>query len=97
MPIGMSGLGRLGANMVRRPVGAGYGCVIFDGSPRAVEPLAGGKGDGLIEPSSSTLPAMIAARGDCALPARSLGRRAQRDPWQDGDGHGADPLSARRR
>ena len=39
MQIGMIGLGRMGANMVRRLVGAGHECVVFDVSPRAVEGL----------------------------------------------------------
>jgi 6-phosphogluconate dehydrogenase len=43
MQIGVIGLGRLGANMVRRLGGAEYECVLFDLSPNAVEPLAGGE------------------------------------------------------
>jgi 6-phosphogluconate dehydrogenase len=39
MQIGMVGLGRMGANMVRRLVRAGHECVVFDTSPRAVEAL----------------------------------------------------------
>jgi 6-phosphogluconate dehydrogenase len=39
MQIGMIGLGRMGANMVRRLVRAGHECVVFDMSPRAVEEL----------------------------------------------------------
>ena len=39
MQIGMIGLGRMGANMVRRLVRAGHECVVFDTSPRAVEGL----------------------------------------------------------
>jgi 6-phosphogluconate dehydrogenase len=35
----MIGLGRMGANMVRRLVRAGHECVVFDVSPRAVEGL----------------------------------------------------------
>jgi len=40
MQIGMIGLGRMGANMVRRLIGAGHECVVFDVSPKAVEQLA---------------------------------------------------------
>jgi 6-phosphogluconate dehydrogenase len=40
MQLGMIGLGRMGANMVRRLLEAGHGCVVFDRSPRAVEELA---------------------------------------------------------
>jgi 6-phosphogluconate dehydrogenase len=39
MQMGMIGLGRMGANMVRRLVKAGHECVVFDMSPRAVEEL----------------------------------------------------------
>ena len=40
MQLGMIGLGRMGANMVRRLVRGGHDCVVFDMSPRAVEELA---------------------------------------------------------
>jgi len=36
----MIGLGRMGANMVRRLIGGGHDCVVFDHSPQAVEALA---------------------------------------------------------
>jgi len=39
MQIGMIGLGRMGANMVRRLLGGGHHCVVFDMSPKAVEEL----------------------------------------------------------
>jgi len=39
MQIGMIGLGRMGANMVRRLVKGGHQCVVFDRSPKAVEEL----------------------------------------------------------
>jgi 6-phosphogluconate dehydrogenase len=39
MQLGMIGLGRMGANMVRRLLGAGQQCVVFDRSPQAVEAL----------------------------------------------------------
>jgi 6-phosphogluconate dehydrogenase len=38
--LGMVGLGRMGANMVRRLLKAGHGCAVFDVSPKAVEELA---------------------------------------------------------
>jgi 6-phosphogluconate dehydrogenase len=41
MQIGMIGLGRMGANMVRRLMRAGHECVVHDVSPAAVETLAG--------------------------------------------------------
>src|SRR5262249_15463960 len=40
MQIGMLGLGRMGANMVRRLLKGGHQCVVFDMSPKAVEELA---------------------------------------------------------
>jgi 6-phosphogluconate dehydrogenase len=39
MQIGMIGLGRMGANMVRRLIREGHCCVVFDRSPKAVEEL----------------------------------------------------------
>jgi 6-phosphogluconate dehydrogenase len=39
MQLGMVGLGRMGANMVRRLIGGGHTCVVFDMSPRAVADL----------------------------------------------------------
>jgi 6-phosphogluconate dehydrogenase len=40
MQLGMIGLGRMGANMVRRLLGGGHECVVFDVSPDAVHELA---------------------------------------------------------
>ncbi|HUM03717.1 MAG TPA: decarboxylating 6-phosphogluconate dehydrogenase [Thermoanaerobaculia bacterium] len=40
MQLGMIGLGRMGANMVRRLIGGGHDGVVFDMSPKAVEKLA---------------------------------------------------------
>jgi 6-phosphogluconate dehydrogenase len=40
MQLGMIGLGRMGANMVRRLLKGGHDCVVFDLSPKAVEGLA---------------------------------------------------------
>jgi 6-phosphogluconate dehydrogenase len=39
MQIGMIGLGRMGANMVRRLLGGGHECVVFDMSPKTVQQL----------------------------------------------------------
>ncbi len=39
MQLGMIGLGRMGANMVRRLIGGGHECVVFDMSPTAVAEL----------------------------------------------------------
>jgi 6-phosphogluconate dehydrogenase len=40
MQLGMIGLGRMGANMVRRLIAGGHDCVVFDMSSKAVEDLA---------------------------------------------------------
>jgi len=39
MQIGMIGLGRMGANMVRRLLTGGHQCIVFDRSPKAVQEL----------------------------------------------------------
>jgi len=39
MQLGMVGLGRMGANMVRRLLKGGHQCVVFDRSPKAVNEL----------------------------------------------------------
>jgi 6-phosphogluconate dehydrogenase len=39
MQLGMVGLGRMGANMVRRLIEGGHDCVVFDMTPKAVEEL----------------------------------------------------------
>ena len=46
MQLGMVGLGRMGANMVRRLLTGGHECVVFDMSPKAVEGLVDEKAIG---------------------------------------------------
>src|SRR3954471_22643684 len=46
MQLGMIGLGRMGANMVRRLLHGGHECVVFDRSPKAVEQLVKEKATG---------------------------------------------------
>src|SRR5438128_10796528 len=46
MQLGMIGLGRMGANMVRRLIKGGHQCVVFDRSPKAVQDLAKDKAVG---------------------------------------------------
>ncbi len=41
MQLGMIGLGRMGANMVRRLMKGGHACVVFDRSAKAVDQMAG--------------------------------------------------------
>ena len=40
MQLAMIGLGRMGANMIRRLIRGGHQCVVFDMSPKAVADLA---------------------------------------------------------
>ena len=46
MQLGMIGLGRMGANMVRRLLKGGHQCVVFDRSADAVKGLAKDKAVG---------------------------------------------------
>ena len=46
MQLGMVGLGRMGANMVRRLLAGGHECVVFDMSQKAVDELAKEKAKG---------------------------------------------------
>ena len=39
MQVGMIGLGRMGANMVRRLIRKGHSCVVFNRSPQAMNEL----------------------------------------------------------
>ena len=54
MQIGMIGLGRMGANMVRRLTKAGQQCVVFDRSPKAVQELVKEKVAGAADLSDLT-------------------------------------------
>ena len=53
MQLGMIGLGRMGANMVRRLMKGGHDCVVFDRSVAAVQALAseGGRATGATSPA----------------------------------------------
>ncbi|MGD0546405.1 MAG: phosphogluconate dehydrogenase (NAD(+)-dependent, decarboxylating) [Terracidiphilus sp.] len=55
MQLGMIGLGRMGANMVRRLLKGGHQCVVFDMSPKAVDELVQEKAEG-----SSSLQELVA-------------------------------------
>jgi len=46
MQLGMVGLGRMGANMVRRLIRDGHDCVVFDMSSKAVADLVAEKATG---------------------------------------------------
>src|ERR1700754_3041329 len=51
MQLGLIGLGRMGANMVRRLVGHGHQCVVFDLSPNAVADLVKENATGSVSPA----------------------------------------------
>ena len=42
MQLAMIGLGRMGANMVRRLMRGGHSCIVFDRNPESVQELEGG-------------------------------------------------------
>ena len=46
MQLGMVGLGRMGANMVRRLLAGGHECVVYDRSPKVVSELEHAKAVG---------------------------------------------------
>ena len=47
MQLGMIGLGRMGVNIVRRVMGKGHECVVYDRDPQAVKTLAGESATGV--------------------------------------------------
>jgi 6-phosphogluconate dehydrogenase len=51
MQLGMVGLGRMGANMVRRLIKGGHQCVVYDRAPQAVKDLASEKAVGADSPA----------------------------------------------
>ena len=57
MQIAMVGLGRMGANMVRRLMRGGHECVVFDRRPASVDHLAseGASGVGSLEDLATSL------------------------------------------
>ncbi len=83
MQLGMIGLGRMGANMVRRLVTGGHRCVVYDMSPRAVEGLVKEKAVG----------AELACRscGQACKAARHLADGARRRGRPDDCGSPAAP------
>ena len=101
MQIGMIGLGRMGANMVRRLLRAGHTCVVFDRSPEAVQALVreGATGAASLEDLLQRLAAprtvwmmVPAAAVDAAL-GDLAGRLARGDTVVDGgNSHYVDDL-----
>ena len=74
MQLGMVGLGRMGANMVRRLIKKGHECVVFDVAPKAVSELVAGKGCGSDVASGSR---KKAPETSCSLADGSRGNRGQ--------------------
>ena len=64
MQLGMIGLGRMGANLVRRLQAAGHECVVYDPNASAVEALAGAGATGT--GSVADLAAALAPPRACA-------------------------------
>ena len=62
MQLGMIGLGRMGANMVRRLMKDGHDCVVFDMFPKAVEALVAEKATGCVVAAGLRRQAREAAR-----------------------------------
>ena len=60
MQLGMVGLGRMGANMVRRLLKGGHECVVFDMSPKAVSELTA---EHAVETMRDALPGAAALEG----------------------------------
>src|SRR5262245_49226602 len=87
MQLAMIGLGRMGANMVRRLINDGHQCVVFDMSPKAVADLVRDKAVGatsladlvrkLEKPRAVWLmvPAAVVDKDDCRPGAPSRARR----------------------
>ena len=62
MQLGMIGLGRMGANMVRRLLKGGHQCVVFDRTSKTVKELVQEKAAGTINQT---------ARGFCIFSTKS--------------------------
>ncbi len=87
MQLGMVGLGRMGANMVRRVMGDGHECVVYNRSPEPVQALVA---QGAIGVGVARRPRLEARRAAPRL-GDGAGRRGDR---VDGDGARAALLSA---
>ncbi len=63
MQLGMVGLGRMGANMVRRLIKGGHQCVVYDRAPQAVKDLVKEKAVGAVSAADFVKTIDEAARG----------------------------------
>jgi 6-phosphogluconate dehydrogenase len=71
MQLGMIGLGRMGANMVRRLLRGGHTCVVYDQSPEAVKTLAGEGAEGAASPAD-LVRKLTAPRAICMMVPASV-------------------------
>ena len=78
MQLGMIGLGRMGANMVRRLMTAGHECVVFDVSADAVRPARGRRRHGRRRRSRTSWPSWPRRARLADGAGRLRGRRARR-------------------
>ncbi len=76
MQLGMIGLGRMGANMVRRLMGAGHECVVYNRTLSAVEQLEkeGAIGSASLNELVDKMAHATFDLADGARPASSTGR-----------------------
>ena len=72
MQLGMIGLGRMGANMVRRLMKAGHQCVVFDLNPANVTSLAS---EGAVGPRAARCSTSRSATATSRRRARRSGPR----------------------
>ncbi len=72
MGIGMIGLGKMGANVVRRQLRAGHECVLWNRSPGPVQALAGAGAVGASPVLTAALFQRFASRGEGDFASRVL-------------------------
>jgi hypothetical protein len=84
MQLGMIGLGRMGANIVRRVMRKGHECVVYDRDPQAVKTLAGEGATGVEIAKAARIhgrdlsPQQVYVVGDTPRRPRHHDRRCQR-------------------
>ena len=81
MQLGMIGLGRMGANLVRRLMRAGHQCVVYDPNAEAVQTSSSGLRKPLRQRADRPTPGL---RGDAPRCRTSCGPMASRGPGAAG-------------
>ena len=89
MQIGMIGLGRMGANMVRRLIRGGHQCVVFDANQDAVQGLAK---EGAVQSELELIKPFRLDVGIADSPRKAVGRQAS-DETVTGEGKEAVAVS----